>query len=78
MNSEDGFTRSEQTLLQDIEALRLRSTGLSYREIATQMCCDVSTARRRVSRALGEVSRELADEYRTLEALRLDSLQEVI
>jgi hypothetical protein len=42
------------------------------------MCCDVSTAHRRVSRALGAIPRELADEYRALEALRLDALQQAV
>lgn len=78
MNSKDGFVRTEQSAMQDTEAFRLRSTGLSYREIADAMCCDVATAHRRVRRALGKIPKELADEYRALEELRLDALLEAI
>lgn len=78
VNSKGGFIRTEDSAIQDSEALRLRSSGLTYREVAAQMCCDVATAYRRVSRALGSIPREQADEYRALEALRLDELQQAI
>ena len=77
-NSKGGFVRTEESAIQDSEALRLRSHGLTFREVAAHMCCDVSTAHRRVSRALGAIPRELADEYRALEALRLDALQQAV
>ena len=78
VNSKGGFVRTAESAIQDSEALRLRSLGLTFREVAARMCCDVSTAHRRVSRALGSIPRELADEYRVLEALRLDSLQQAV
>ena len=78
VNSKGGFVRTAESAIQDSEALRLRSLGLTFREVASHMCCDVSTAHRRVSRALGAIPRELADEYRGLEALRLDSLQQAV
>ena len=78
VNSKGGFVRTQESAIQDSEALRLRSSGLTFREVAARMCCDVSTAHRRVSRALGDIPHELAEEYRALEALRLDELQRAV
>lgn len=77
MNTTRGYVRTEDTAHLDTEALSLRSTGLDYRTIGAQVGCDPSTAYRRCQRALGEIPREEADEYRALENLRLDALWEV-
>ena len=74
-NSRGGFVRTEEQALIDTEALRLRSQGMGYREIALAQGVDTSTAHRRVSRALGEIPQTIADEYRALELSRLDALQ---
>jgi hypothetical protein len=77
-NSRGGFVRTEEQALIDTEALRLRSQGMGYREIALAQGVDTSTAHRRVSRALGEIPQTIADEYRALELSRLDALQVAI
>ena len=77
-NSRRGFVRTEEQALIDTEALRLRSQGMGYREIALAQGVDTSTAHRRVSRALGEIPQTIADEYRALELSRLDALQVAI
>ena len=77
-NSRGGFIRTEEQALIDTEALRLRSQGMGYREIALAQGVDTSTAHRRVSRALGEIPQTIADEYRALELSRLDALQVAI
>jgi hypothetical protein len=74
-NSKGGFVRTLESACLDTDALVLRSTGMTFREIADEMCCDVSTAHRRVKRALADIPKEQADEYRALELLRLDELQ---
>src|SRR5664280_2358724 len=73
-NSPGGFVRTDDSARSDAEALSLRSVGLSYREVAAQLGVDTSTAYRRCQRALGEIPREVADEYRALENLRLEDL----
>jgi len=77
MNTKRGFARCEADARLDAEALRLRSSGLTYEVIALRENCDRSTAWRRVQRALAEIPRELADEYRALEGQRLDALWEI-
>lgn len=77
-NSRGGFVRTEENAYNDTEALRLRSQGLTYREIAARLNVDHSTAYRRVQRALDAVPLEDVTSYRTLEAERLDALQVAI
>ena len=74
-NSKSGYIRTEEQALIDTEALRMRSSGLGYRAIARAQGVDISTAHRRVSRALGEIPRAVAEEYRLIELDRLDALQ---
>ena len=78
VNSRGGFVKTAESAQKDTEALRLRSQGMGYREIALAQGVDTSTAHRRVSRALGEIPQTIADEYRALELSRLDALQVAI
>jgi orotate phosphoribosyltransferase-like protein len=72
------FERTEDSALTDTEALKLRSQGLTYQDIADQQGCDVSTAYRRCKRALGAIPESVASEMRALEGERLDALQYAI
>lgn len=74
-NSPSGFIRTETDAQLEAEAVRLRSAGLTYRQIAERMGCDPSTAQRRCSRALAAQPAEAVSEYRALELERLDALQ---
>lgn len=56
------------------EALDYRTTGMSYREIATEMHISVNTAYTYVQDALQEVSRENAEQVLTLELKRYDDM----
>jgi AraC-like DNA-binding protein len=78
INTKRGFVRCESDARKDTEALRLRSDGLTYEEIARRMGCHKATALRRCERALGDIPREVADDYRKLEDLRLDELSVVL
>lgn len=73
-NSRGGYVRTEQQALLDTEALRLRSSGMTYREIAERQVTDVSTAHRRVARALEAVPYEAVEHHRQVEMERLDNL----
>jgi predicted DNA-binding protein (UPF0251 family) len=77
-NSRGGFVKTEQDALNDAEALRLRSQGLTYRQIASRLGVNESTAYRRVQRALEAIPFEEVSEYRQLEQVRLDALQQAI
>ena len=70
-----GFERSFEDALGMAEAVRLRSKGLTYREIAEVLNINPSSAYRRVSKALAEVPVEAVDELRRIENERLDKLQ---
>ena len=59
------------------EALRLRASGMTYRQIAEHQGVHESTAKRRVDSALAATVQEPADELRTLEAHRLDLLLQI-
>jgi len=78
LNTRAGFIKTEEDALNDREALRLRSQGLSYREIADELGVDTSTAYRRTQRALSAVPVEDVESYRLLELDRLDALQRAI
>ena len=77
-NSKGGFVKTAGNAEADTEALRLRSLGHTYREIADRLGINTSTAYRRVQNALVAVPYELVDELRTLEGLRLDELHAAI
>jgi len=74
INSKGGFVKTEQDALNDAEALQLRSLGLTYRQIASRLDVNESTAFRRVQRALAAIPFESVEEYRRLEGERLDAL----
>lgn len=71
-----GFIRTEEQAQLDADALRLRSKGLTYRQIGSQMGVEGSTARDRCIRALNAITQDAADEYRKLELERLDALEQ--
>lgn len=71
-----GFIRTEDQAELDVEALRLRSRGQTYRQVAAQMECDVSTAHARVQRALQAIPATAVAEYRTLELEKLDAWEQ--
>lgn len=77
-NSTRGYVRTQQSAEADTEALRLRTAGLTYRQIATALGVDVATAHRRTQRALEAIPFDAVDEHRQLEAERLDSLTQAI
>lgn len=58
----------------DAQAAKYRAMALSYREIAAQMGCTVSTAHQRVKRALAAVPVENVTELRRVELDRMDDL----
>jgi hypothetical protein len=69
--------RTEEQAHIDTEALRLRSRGYTYQQIADNMGCSKPTAFERVKRALSAIPAEAAEEYRRLENDRLDTLQAI-
>lgn len=78
LNTKRGFVRCQATVQLDAEALRLRSSNLTYEEIGRQMGCNKATALRRCKRALVEIPRETAENYRKLEDMRLDVLSTIL
>jgi len=78
MNTKRGFVRCQATAQLDTEALRLRSSNLTYEEIGHRMGCNKATALRRCERALVEIPRETVDTYRKLEDMRLDELSAIL
>jgi predicted transcriptional regulator len=66
--------RTEDQALIDTEALKLRSRGYTYQQIADHMGCSKPTAYARVKRALASIPAEAVEEYRRLEGERLDNL----
>jgi len=69
--------RTEEQVQIDTEALRMRSRGYTYQQIADNMGCSKPTAYARVQRALAAIPAEAAEEYRRLENDRLDTLQAI-
>jgi transcriptional regulator with XRE-family HTH domain len=73
-NSRGGFVKTAENAENDAEALRLRSEGLTYREIAQRLGINSSTAYRRVENALRAIPAHGVEEMRQLEGERLDKL----
>jgi AcrR family transcriptional regulator len=73
-NSRGGFVKTAEDALKDAEALKLRSEGLTYREVAERLGINTSTAYRRVENALRAIPADGVDEMRQLEGERLDKL----
>ena len=66
--------RAESKRLQT-EALEMRRSGYSYREIAAHQNCAVTTAATRVTKAIRrEVPQELIDSTRAIELDRIDQM----
>jgi hypothetical protein len=68
------YTRTTDTAERDAEAARLRSRGLSYRQIAAQLGMDVGNAHRAVQRAMAAIVAEPAADAIAFELDRLDQL----
>lgn len=68
------FIRTEEQAITDTEALKLRSRGATFQQIADTMGCSKGAAYQRVSRALAAIPQEAVEEYRKLECERLDML----
>ena len=65
----------------EADCLRLRMEGLSHRRIAARLGVAPSTAYKRIHHALAQINLQAAEDaktMRTLEALRLDALQEAL
>ena len=60
------------------EALQLRLEGMTYAEIAERMGKSVSTVHGYVADSLAEVTKEVSEQLRDVEAARLDALQHAI
>ena len=73
-NSRGGFVKTAENAENDAEALRLRSEGLTYREIAQRLGINSSTAYRRVENALRAIPADGVEGLRQLEGERLDRL----
>lgn len=61
----------------DMEAARLRTAGLSYREIGVQVGCSASTAYLRVKRALAAVPAQAVEELRAESDEHLRALMKI-
>lgn len=62
------------TAQRDAEAARLRSKGMSYRDIANEMNCNVASSHRAVQRALARIPLEAVGDLRKIEGERLENL----
>lgn len=67
------FTRDPETVVRDAEAARLRSRGLSYRQIAAQLDMHPSSAYEAVKRAMADIIAEPAADAIAFELDRLDA-----
>ncbi|WP_106459593.1 hypothetical protein [Aphanothece hegewaldii] len=64
-----------------VKALKLRQKGVSYRDIASQLKCSLTTAYSDVKKMIDQINQEAKEEaemLRTLELLRLDEAQAAI
>ena len=77
MNSRSGYIRTEEQALKDTEALRMRSLGWTYQQIADKQGVSKQTASERCKRALAAIPAEAVDEHRRIEGERLDLLMQV-
>lgn len=67
------FERNLETATRDAEAARLRTRGLTYRQIAAELdMAGPGKAYEAVRRVLAETTQEAADDLRTVELERLD------
>ncbi|WP_326642900.1 hypothetical protein OG884_18760 [Streptosporangium sp. NBC_01755] len=69
------FERSLETATRDAEAARLRTRGLTYRQIADELgMAGPGKAHEAVRRVLAETTQEAADDLRMVELERLDEM----
>lgn len=82
MARKDSKTREKAILPERrLNALKLRKSGLTYSEIASQLKCGTTTAYKDVRSMIDQLNSEALEEaenLRTLESLRLDNLQSAI
>lgn len=72
------FSRNTDTAARDGEACRLRTTGMTYAQVAEQLGYhDASHARQGVERAMTATLSEPAEALRQIELLRLDQMSAV-
>lgn len=64
--------------MKQAEALRLRTRGLTFRQIAEELQVDVATAHRYVKAALAELAAQTRSDTRELRALELARLDELL
>lgn len=77
-NGKGRFVRNVDTAARDAEAARLRTRGMSYRQIAEQLgYADESNVARAVRKVLLETVQEAGDELRAVEVARLDAMLRV-
>jgi hypothetical protein len=72
------FTRSLETADRDAKAARLRSRGMSYRQIAAELGVEVASAYDAVQRALKDALGEAPADVRRLELERLDQMEAAV
>lgn len=77
-DSHGHYATEATTALRDVEALKLRIKGVSFRDIATQLGISASTAHDAVNRALAAQREEPAEQVRALEVERLDAMYEAV
>jgi hypothetical protein len=68
------FIRTVETAERDAKAARMRSRGMSYRDIARALEIDVKTAHTAVKHAMQDVVREAAEDAVQFELDRLDEM----
>lgn len=71
------YAESLETAQRDAEATRLKKRGLSYREIAAELGCDVSTAYRGVQRTLQATREGAAEDAADIRAMELERLEDM-
>lgn len=69
------YSAEVATADRDHEAMALRAQGLSFRAIARRLSVSTSTAHDMVSRAMAEVRRAPAEDFITMELLKLDRME---
>lgn len=68
------FRRTESVQLREVEALRLRATGLTLQQVAEATgYATRSSAKRAIDRILADVKFDAVDQYRQLELTRLEA-----
>lgn len=67
------YRRTDQTRIVELDALRMRGTGMTLEQIAEAQGVNKSTAKRRVDRIMAEVKFDAVDEYRQLTLTRIEA-----